>query len=508
MNTRLHDFLVGTRYIVSLQIGAFVLLILLLTVTIVQGQSEEGGMLRNPLNAYAGADPWLVYYQGNYYLATTTGKSELTMRKSPTLAGLKIASPVRIYSETDPSRAYNMWAPEFDLLQDEDGNLHWYFYYTAGTTGTFDNQRSHVLESAGTDPLGPYTYKARIFDPSNDGWSIDGSVMQLNDKLYFLFSSWVGEYQELFIAPMSNPWTISGSRVMISQSEYDWEKSGLNVNEGAVALQHDGKTFIIYSASFCATPDYKLGMLTYNGGDPLSKSSWDKNPEPVFQRSDANGVYGPGHNGVFKSPDGTENWIVYHAQGDPSKGCDDFRTTRVQKFTWNADGTPNFGVPVSTSEEIAAPSGDNGIDPIPDFSDQPVSRFRSKSYDTAYLRHMDVVARVDLTIDPLADSQFYIVPGLADPTAISIVSVNLPGYYMRHKGNAITFDLNDSSDSFLADATWWLRPGLADDTWISFESFNEPGSYIGQRFGVMALVKLSDIKTDRMREDATFLEEK
>src|SRR5215207_4654552 len=124
-----------------------------------------------------------------------------------------------------------MWAPEFYLLEGEDG-LHWYFYYSAGTSGTLDNQRSHVLESARTDPMGPYTYKARIFDPANDGWAIDGSIMQMNDQLYFLFSSWTGDYQMLYIAPMSNPWTISGPRVLLTQSEFDWEKSGLNVTEG------------------------------------------------------------------------------------------------------------------------------------------------------------------------------------------------------------------------------------------------------------------------------------
>jgi len=79
-------------------------------------------------------------------------------------------------------------------------------------------------------------------------------------------------------------------------------------------LQRNGKTFIVCSAGHCPTPDYKLGMLTYNGtGDPLDSASWVKSPNPVFQRSNANGVYGPGHNGFFKSPDGTEDWIVYHA---------------------------------------------------------------------------------------------------------------------------------------------------------------------------------------------------
>jgi GH43 family beta-xylosidase len=483
-----------------------VLILLLLAVGVVEGQADtpQPGTLRNPLNL-SGPDPWLTYYEGNYYLAATTGSSILTMRKSPTLAGLKTAAPVQIYLETDPSRCCNMWAPEFDQLDGPDG-LHWYFYYSAGTADTLDNQHSHVLESAGTDPMGPYTYKARLFDPDNDTWAIDGSVMQLNDSLYFLFSSWVGEYQSLYIAPMSNPWTISGSRVLISKAQYDWEKVGLNVNEGPVALQHDGKTFIIYSASFCATANYKLGMLTYNGGDPLSGDSWDKNPEPVFQRSDENGVFAPGHNGFFKSPDGTEDWIVYHANDSASGVCDPGRTTRVQKFTWNADGTPNFGIPVSTEDVIAAPSGDNGVDSLPVIPSPEYVRFQSYSLKDAYLRHMSFQLRLDFTVMPLADSQFLAVPGLADPTATSFESANFPGYFLCQQNNVVVLSPNDGSETFAADATWNIRAGLADESWISFESYSQPGSYIGQKFGVLALVKMDEMKTDRAKADATFLQ--
>jgi hypothetical protein len=219
----------------------------------------------------------------------------------------------------------------------------------------------HVLESSGTDPLGPYTYKGRIFDPQNDGWAIDASILNMSDgALYVLFSAWVGPDQSLFIAPMSNPWTISGSRVLLSKPTYDWERSLANVNEGPEVLQHDGKIFIIYSASACWGPDYRLGMLEYNGGDVLSATSWVKHAQPVFERSDANSVYGPGHNGFFTSPDGKEHWIVYHANAATSDGCTGERTTRVQKFTWNADGTPNFGTPLSLDTAIAAPAGERG----------------------------------------------------------------------------------------------------------------------------------------------------
>jgi GH43 family beta-xylosidase len=133
-----------------------------------QVHSQQTSTLRNPLNINGGADPWLTYYDGNYYLAATTWASEWTMRKSPTLAGLKTAEPQRIYFETDPSRCCNFWAPEFHLLDGPNGPR-WYFYYTAGTPpGNYDNQKSYVLESEGTDPMGPYTFKGRVYDPQND----------------------------------------------------------------------------------------------------------------------------------------------------------------------------------------------------------------------------------------------------------------------------------------------------------------------------------------------------
>ena len=76
---------------------------------------------------------------------------------------------------------------------------------------------------------------------------------------------------------------------------------------------------IVYSASACWGPDYKLGLLTLTGTDPLNPAHWTKKSTPVFQRNDANGVFAPGHNGFFKSPDGTEDWIVYHANDSASR---------------------------------------------------------------------------------------------------------------------------------------------------------------------------------------------
>jgi GH43 family beta-xylosidase/putative hemolysin len=308
---------------------------------------------RNPLLG-DGADPWLQYYNGNYYLATTTWSSQMMMRKSPTLAGLSTATPVVIWSDTAASRCCNFWAPEFHRLNGPNG-YRWYFMFTAGAGGNFDNQHLVVLESAGDDPMGPYAFKS---EPQGTGWNIDGSYLQVNGSLYLLSSAFEGSNQNMWIAKMSNPWTTSGTKVLLSNPTYSWETQGAPVNEGPVVLQRGGKTFLIYSASFCGTPDYKLGMLTLTGSDPLSLSSWTKSASPVLQRSDANGVYGPGHNGFFTSPDGTQSWIVYHANSAANQGCSRTRSTRAQAFTWNSDGTPSFGAPAALGSVLAVPSGE------------------------------------------------------------------------------------------------------------------------------------------------------
>jgi GH43 family beta-xylosidase len=131
-----------------------------------------------------------------------------------------------------------------------------------------------------------------------------------------------------------------------------------SVNEGPEILKHGKKLFLIYSASGCWTDFYALGMLTASkNSDLLNPASWIKTEQPVFKQSPENSVYAPGHNSFFKSPDGHEDWILYHANSNPNEGCGNKRSPRAQKFTWNKDGSPNFGVPLKDGQPLAVPSG-------------------------------------------------------------------------------------------------------------------------------------------------------
>jgi GH43 family beta-xylosidase len=171
----------------------------------------------------------------------------------------------------------------------------------------------------------------------------------------------VNTEQDIFIALLSNPWTISGNRVLISAPFYDWEKNGAPpaVNEGPEVIMNSNRIFLVYSASGCWTDDYCLGMLALKeNGDPLNPIDWVKSTNPVFTKKPGNGVYGPGHNGFFKSRDGSEDWIIYHANSLAAQGCGNARNPRMQKFTWNSDGSPNFGEPAPINVPIKKPSGE------------------------------------------------------------------------------------------------------------------------------------------------------
>jgi GH43 family beta-xylosidase len=310
----------------------------------------------NPLLT-SGPDPWVVQKDSFYYYTHTLG-NRLGLAKTKAVSQIKYSPLATVWMPTlGTAYAANIWAPELHFI-----NGKWYFYFAADDARDI-NHRLYVLENAAADPLtGTWVFKGKISDTS-DKWAIDGTVLEYNGQQYFIWSGWRGEndpgIQQLYIARMTNPWTLAGERVMLSEPVYPWEKNGL-VNEGPQVLKNsNGRVFLVYSASGCWTDDYALGLLTLkDGGNPLNPTDWTKRPTPIFRTNAGSKAYGPGHNSFFKSPDGKEDWIIYHANSAPSQGCGDTRNPRMQPFTWNADGTPNFGEPIATGTNIPRPSGE------------------------------------------------------------------------------------------------------------------------------------------------------
>jgi GH43 family beta-xylosidase len=319
----------------------------------------------NPLLP-TGPDPWVEYKDGWYYYMNTTGNN-LTVWKTRSVSGLKSAPKKIVWTPpTTGPYSHDIWAPEIHFLRGK-----WYIYFAADA-GTNQTHRIWVIENPSPDPLqGEWTFKGKLADPA-DKWAIDASVFEDHGWLYAIWSGWEGDENgtpSIYIARLKNPWTVEGPRARISTPEYPWEKVGdippqlkkdnpphIDVNEGPEILRHNNKLFLIYSASACWTDNYALGMLTADSGaDLINPAAWKKSPQPVFQQSPKAHVYATGHNGFFKSADGKQDWIIYHANSQPGQGCSWHRAPRAQPFTWNADGSPNFGTPVPAGKPLPKP---------------------------------------------------------------------------------------------------------------------------------------------------------
>ena len=329
--------------------------------------TAQTATFHNPLLP-SGADPWVTYRDGFYYYMNTTGKN-LTIWKTKDITQLARAEKKVVWTPPpDGADSKELWAPELHWVSGK-----WYIYFAADA-GDNSGHRLWVIENANPDPTkGHWEMKGKLAD-STDRWAIDPTVFENAGKWYVVWAGWEGAVngqQNIYIARLKNAWTIGSQRVRISTPQYPWEKVGdlvspgkivdvphVDVNEGPEVLQHGDNIFLIYSASGCWTNYYELGMLTASASSNLmDPASWKKSAKPVFWQSPEAQAYGTGHNTFFKSPDGKEDWILYHANSASDEGCGGQRSPRAQPFHWKSNGTPDFGRPVPLSQAIPKPSG-------------------------------------------------------------------------------------------------------------------------------------------------------
>lgn len=297
------------------------------------------------------ADPFIYKHTDGYYYFTASVPEydRIEVRRAKTIQALGSAVPSIAWKqyEKGPMSA-NIWAPEIYYMEGK-----WYIYFAAAREDAIFDHRMYVIENQSANPLeGEWVEKGQV-KTDWESFSLDATTFEHKGERYYVWAQRdpkIPGNSNLYIAKMVNPWTIQGPQVMITKPEFAWETIGFFVNEGAAVLKRNGKIFITYSAS--ATDDhYCMGLLTADEeSDLLDPTSWVKSETPVFETNEENSQFGPGHNSFTISEDGSEDVLIYHARndreivGDPL--WDPNRHTRAQVFTWNENGTPNFGVPV------------------------------------------------------------------------------------------------------------------------------------------------------------------
>ena len=319
---------------------------------------------------------------------TYTTNDNITLLRSRSLTDWNSAESKLLLSPK-PGLAYStdIWAPEVHKI-----NGKWYVIFTADPNHDSPSpeidmycpfncpavyHRMFVLESAGSQIWGDYTFKGEL--DTFDQFAIDGTYFQHDTGLYHVYSCWYQKYDAwpanlcitksaspifalraflLLTAAVSNPWTVSSNlttRAIISVPSEPWEKTPygrsvndrLSSNEGPQQLTNPstGQTFVIYSAARSDNRNYCLGQLELVGDDPMNPQDWQKRTSGcVFYSNPKEEAYGVGHASFVKSPSGKEDWIIYHGMRNPATGWG-ARSIRAQMFSWNDDGSPKFPRP-------------------------------------------------------------------------------------------------------------------------------------------------------------------
>jgi GH43 family beta-xylosidase/lysophospholipase L1-like esterase len=306
----------------------------------------------NPLLP-SGPDPWVAMKDGVYYY-TSTSRDGIVLRRTRDITDLAHAESRKVWTppETGPN-AHLIWAPELHFLRGK-----WYLYYTATASGFGDDSHRgiFVLEHDASDPLqGPWIDRGRL---NTQHAGIDGTVFDHGGQLYFAYSPYLGPVSGIALARLDNPWTIGSPETIIARPDRPWEdRGGRKILEGPEFLEGPGgQVFMTYSAGACWSDGYALGLLrAARGSNLLSASSWTKSDTPALHSG--NGVFATGHNGFFRSPDGREQWIVYHANPGPGMGCTPRRAPYLGRVSWSAEGIPVIARPSAPGSLQRKPSG-------------------------------------------------------------------------------------------------------------------------------------------------------
>ena len=330
----------------------------------------------NPL--CSGADPWVIYHNGFYYMALAKNNN-VYISKAATVADLGDAEPVAVWTANETSGLASIWSPELHYFSEGDfGAEHagWYLYVACIPHGTSEddqgiNRRCYVLKAVGEDPQGSYmapdTKKldqaTKMVLYENDvNWCIGPSIFRIEGKIYL---TWTGDKKEsgisrqsLNIAEMTSPYTIKfDTATAFCWPTEKWEKYGATykdglsnypeVVEGATALYGpNGSVYCIYSVSGYWTDYYSLASLKFKGGNPCDINNWEKSSAPIFVANKTD-VFGPGHAAFVQSADGQTNYFIYH--GYKASGRVGGRYVHVEEYTFDENGNLHLGSGVAAT---------------------------------------------------------------------------------------------------------------------------------------------------------------
>lgn len=319
----------------------------------------QKGTYCNPVSdTVFAADPYVLFHDSEYYLYATSASDGFKYWTSRNLVDWEEKGYA--FRKTDNSWGEgSFWAPEVVWY-----NNKFYMVYSASGKTMF-GKGLRICLAVSDNPGGPFT---DIYAPLFDlGFScIDGHIFVDTDAKPYLYYEMVGAVGEhlknngylwgmvmgVELAPdLSKPLHEQKLCLYVSQEWEGTESMKARSNEGMTVFKNNDLYYMTYSGNHYADPNYGVGFAVST--KPLGM--WVKYKDnPILKQDKSISVSGPGHNGIIKSPDQKEWFIIYHSHANPDNPGGK-RILNIDRLVFNNDSTISVKGPTRTPQ--ALPSG-------------------------------------------------------------------------------------------------------------------------------------------------------
>lgn len=251
-------------------------------------------IVNNPL--FIGADPFLLYHEGVYYMYFTGGVN-------------KEKQGLLVYSSTDlqnwENRGYcldaadvmgekDFWAPELICR-----NGRFYMVYVAD---------AHLGVAVADSPLGPFKQEEKKWLSERN--AIDGHFFLDDDGQMYLYYVRFDNANVIYATKMSEDLLSidEANEVRLIDAKEEWETRDCLVAEGPFVLKHKGLYYLTYSCNHTRSQDYAVGYAVSDKPlGPFKKYSGN----PILHKNET--VVGVGHHSFALAADGETLLCAYHS---------------------------------------------------------------------------------------------------------------------------------------------------------------------------------------------------
>ncbi len=315
----------------------------LLTLAAALALAQPSNSYTNPVYTHDFPDPYVIRHDGRFFAyATQTRDTGFQVMDSPDL----VHWTPRALDFNVPWSRQHLWAPEVYV---RDGT----FYLTYSALDP-ESKKHHIGIATATHPTGPFTHRALLVRGDDNRTGVIDATIALDDHdIPFLVYSEENPRRIVARRLRDDLLATQGDPIELIRPDRDDEAG---VVEAPTIVRRDGMVHLFYSGGPFQGTKQGDSYSVRHAVAPTLLGPYTKSDTPLLSTRPGQ-VYGPGHQCVIQSEDGTW-WMLYHAwdaQNQPRYGSNPLgRTLRLDPLTW-IGATPKINGPTLTPQP--APGG-------------------------------------------------------------------------------------------------------------------------------------------------------